>query len=79
MTFLERQKTRFIYLFRSISMLLDPDPHFTDPDAGQQNQCGSMRIHNTANNTMKEDLRGSVEDPDAHHFDLVTWIRIRIK
>ncbi len=50
----ERQHTRFICQFRSISMLLDPDAHFfsnTDPDPGKPNECGSMqiwiRIHST--------------------------------
>ncbi len=39
----ERQKTRFIFQFWSISMLLDPDPR-------RSNECGSMwiRIYNTA-------------------------------
>ncbi len=46
----ERQKTRFICKFWSISML--PDPHSnTDPYPRHQNECGSrwirIRIHNT--------------------------------
>jgi hypothetical protein len=34
----------------SHALLLDPDPHSqygTDPDPGEPNQCGSIRIHNT--------------------------------